>query len=289
MTTRTVTSRRTLEHRMSIVAIASRGRHAVEGAPSSWSAVTTLCGITSEPGTHNILGSRPLGEEVECAACRTAALAIPFVHSITIGRRQIGRGAVKGSGMRYGAQWRCTCGANGYSNEAPSRGGTKSCETQAHLHLDAVQREQASAEEIRTDGLVHLMSEALLDACGTSPAGLGLSVAPETTPERITCPACRALLNRPAGRTVEQNRAEGYYDEFMTEHCRGCTSLGGHSTECPRYGRKVTVGLSAAGREKAAQIAADLGLTAEQVEQVILHTLTADATLVHPRYTEPGR
>lgn len=41
-------------------------------------------------------------------------------------------------------------------------------------------------------GLVHLMSDALLDACGTAAPG-GLHLAPSTTPERITCPACRVL------------------------------------------------------------------------------------------------
>jgi hypothetical protein len=43
------------------------------------------------------------------------------------------------------------------------------------------------------DGLVHLMSEDLLDACGTAPDGR-LAVVPGTTPERITCPACRRLV-----------------------------------------------------------------------------------------------
>jgi hypothetical protein len=47
---------------------------------------------------------------------------------------------------------------------------------------------------VSADGLVHLMSDALLDACGTAPSG-GLHLAPDTTPERITCPACRRLLD----------------------------------------------------------------------------------------------
>jgi hypothetical protein len=45
-----------------------------------------------------------------------------------------------------------------------------------------------------TAELVHLMSDDLLDACGTAPHGEGLHLAPETTPERITCAACRKLL-----------------------------------------------------------------------------------------------
>jgi hypothetical protein len=45
-------------------------------------------------------------------------------------------------------------------------------------------------EEDGTDGLVHLMSDALLDACGTARHGGGLHLAPSSTPERITCPRC---------------------------------------------------------------------------------------------------
>jgi hypothetical protein len=36
-------------------------------------------------------------------------------------------------------------------------------------------------------------------------------------------------------RTAEQNAAEGRYPEFMTADCRGCTAVGGHYPECPRY------------------------------------------------------
>jgi hypothetical protein len=51
----------------------------------------------------------------------------------------------------------------------------------------------ARADQPATDGLVHLMSDDLLDACGTAPDGR-LVVVPDTTPERITCPACRRLV-----------------------------------------------------------------------------------------------
>jgi hypothetical protein len=56
-----------------------------------------------------------------------------------------------------------------------------------------------------TDGLVHLMSDALLDACGTAGPG-GLHLAPETTPERITCPACRRLVEEADLPPTEEER-----------------------------------------------------------------------------------
>lgn len=43
------------------------------------------------------------------------------------------------------------------------------------------------------DGLVHLMGDDLLDACGTAEPGM-LHVAPSTRPARITCTRCRDLL-----------------------------------------------------------------------------------------------
>lgn len=45
---------------------------------------------------------------------------------------------------------------------------------------------------------VHLMSSDLLDACETATRGGGLSLAPYTTPERITCPRCRELASQEA-------------------------------------------------------------------------------------------
>lgn len=47
------------------------------------------------------------------------------------------------------------------------------------------------AEAIRP---VHLMSDDLLPACGSTGDASGVSVAPWTTPERITCSACRPLI-----------------------------------------------------------------------------------------------
>ena len=55
--------------------------------------------------------------------------------------------------------------------------------------------------------LVHLMSDDLLDACGTAERGVGLHVAPFTTPERITCPACRPLIDQDHRATLERDHA----------------------------------------------------------------------------------
>lgn len=53
------------------------------------------------------------------------------------------------------------------------------------------------------DGLIHLMSDALLDACGTAGPG-GLQLAPSSTPERITCPACQPLAAEELAAEPEQ-------------------------------------------------------------------------------------
>lgn len=53
----------------------------------------------------------------------------------------------------------------------------------------------------------HLMSDDLLDACGTAPQGRGLLLIPDTASERITCPACRLLLVEP-GPEVDNPREE---------------------------------------------------------------------------------
>jgi hypothetical protein len=42
--------------------------------------------------------------------------------------------------------------------------------------------------------LAHLMGDDLLAACGSTGDALGLYVVPSSTPERVTCPACRPLL-----------------------------------------------------------------------------------------------
>jgi len=55
--------------------------------------------------------------------------------------------------------------------------------------------------------LVHLLSEDLLDACGTAVPG-GLELAPFTTPERITCPLCQLLVNEQHRQVVERDHAE---------------------------------------------------------------------------------
>lgn len=84
--------------------------------------------------------------------------------------------------------------------------------------LDALPTDDEA--ETRTDaehaaGLVHLLSDDLLDACGTAAPG-GLELAPFTTPERITCPACLPLAEAERVRTVDADHAEAL-DE-VAEH-----------------------------------------------------------------------
>lgn len=58
------------------------------------------------------------------------------------------------------------------------------------------QEAQERAEQLLAEQepeLVHLMDADGLDTCGTAPAGR-LVTAPDTTPERITCPRCRELM-----------------------------------------------------------------------------------------------
>jgi hypothetical protein len=69
----------------------------------------------------------------------------------------------------------------------------------------------ARADAEHAAGLVHLMSDDLLDACGTAAPG-GLNLAPFTTPERITCPACLPLAEEERRRTVEADHAAALAD-----------------------------------------------------------------------------
>lgn len=57
-------------------------------------------------------------------------------------------------------------------------------------------RETPSGAQVIVDDS-HLMSDDLLDACGTAGPG-GLHLVPSTTPERITCPACLPLAEEEA-------------------------------------------------------------------------------------------
>lgn len=70
-------------------------------------------------------------------------------HRLITGRKQLGRGAVKGSGMTYGTTASCTCGAWKSSvNQAASRGGTKVMRTQHASHVAShVEAELASADD----------------------------------------------------------------------------------------------------------------------------------------------
>lgn len=73
-------------------------------------------------------------------------------------------------------------------------------------------------EQPAQEPLVHLMGDSLLDACGTAPAGVPLVVAPFTTPEQITCPACQPLVEQERRRVLEQDHAAAL--EPCT--CHGC-------------------------------------------------------------------
>lgn len=57
----------------------------------------------------------------------------------------------------------------------------------------AVKDMQPATGQLEDQPLVHLMDADGLDTCGTAPAGR-LVTAPDTTPERITCPRCRELM-----------------------------------------------------------------------------------------------
>ncbi len=61
---------------------------------------------------------------------------------------------------------------------------------------------------------VHLLSEDLLDACGTAVSG-SLELAPFTTPERITCPLCRPLIAQELKRTKDTDHAEALEEDAM--------------------------------------------------------------------------
>ena len=138
--TETATSIRTLADRSPVVVIdgvSHVGVPDLSGSVSEWREVTTRCGVVSAPEQHSTIGGKPL-ETVDCTACREAELAIPFEHRVSTGRRQLGHSPIKGGGTFYGTTWRCTCGANGQINQAPSRGGTKAAEAAGARHIAKV-------------------------------------------------------------------------------------------------------------------------------------------------------
>lgn len=58
-------------------------------------------------------------------------------HRLTTSRRPLGRGAVAGSGMRYGINGKCSCREwEGYSNEAATAGGDRDVRSYHARHLD---------------------------------------------------------------------------------------------------------------------------------------------------------
>lgn len=91
-----------------------------------------------------------------------------------------------------------------------------STERLAAQHGVPVEQVAATAREVVEEALalvepvevVHLGDEYLLDACGTAPRGVGITTAPFTTPERITCPACRPLIEQQRIETVEADHTE---------------------------------------------------------------------------------
>lgn len=141
----TATSPRTPEHRVATMTLeTAEGEprdglvHASADGASTFRDSTTVCGIASPMYHHDGGKHLPLAE-VTCAACVTAVMATPFVHAASAGRRQIGRGAIKGAGMRYGTVASCTCGERAQNNVAPSAGGNDWAETWIAEHYAAVQ------------------------------------------------------------------------------------------------------------------------------------------------------
>lgn len=89
---------------------------------------------------------------------------------------------------------------------------------------------QTCAEAIRP---VHLMSADLLPSCGSTGDASGVSVAPWTTPERITCTACRPLIDSTRDADLAEQEAEAHrldelcsvasraHEAYMATHGRG--------------------------------------------------------------------
>jgi hypothetical protein len=128
----TVSEARVLGHRSTTVQLADGSRH-VPLSGTAYLSGMTLCGRKFDAAQSK--PHLPL-HDVSCADCRLAKLAEPFVHGVQISRIRLGRGAIKGSGMRYGTKWSCTCGMGGQINTAPSSGGRKSAEQAGQEHLD---------------------------------------------------------------------------------------------------------------------------------------------------------
>lgn len=69
------------------------------------------------------------------AAVATACIE----HDLRTSRRQLGRGAVRGSGMRYGVNGKCSgCDWTGYSNESIREGGERDVRAAHAEHLAEV-------------------------------------------------------------------------------------------------------------------------------------------------------
>lgn len=70
-------------------------------------------------------------------------------------------------------------------------------------HADALAEDRARTADAAQQ-LVHLLSDDLLDACDTAAPG-GLKLAPFTTPDAITCPACLPLVDEQRRQVLERD------------------------------------------------------------------------------------
>lgn len=75
------------------------------------------------------------GDRHRLTAAGAALATVAAEHRLTTSRRPLGYGAVRGSGMRYGVNGRCSCGWKGYSNESASKGGTSAVRFEHARHL----------------------------------------------------------------------------------------------------------------------------------------------------------
>jgi hypothetical protein len=84
---------------------------------------------------------RPAGSETEWALTELGRTVIEALtsHRLRLGRKPLGRGALSGSGMRYGVRARCMCGEwETTTNEGAREGGAKLMRDAHARHLRAV-------------------------------------------------------------------------------------------------------------------------------------------------------
>lgn len=74
------------------------------------------------------------GREITLTETGAAVALVAAEHILTLSRRQLGRGALAGSGMTYGSNGRCSCGSwTSFSNER-GRTGQRYVTNDHHRH-----------------------------------------------------------------------------------------------------------------------------------------------------------